>query len=128
MRYPPALPGDSKGFDLCGGHTTLHGEDAAFVPSPMQGEGWGGGRAFENGHAVFQAHYPHPNLPPARGKELFCRLGRPVVIAAFEALTIKAPGFAGGYLLYKKYFSGIFADVCANSSLTSFSLHGIITP
>ena len=35
------------------------------IPSPLMGEGQGGG---ENCHDLHRFH-PHPNLPPSRGKE-----------------------------------------------------------
>ena len=48
---------------------TFEGRAAdALTPAPGQGEGWGGGR---NLASAVHAFDPHPNLPPARGKEQF---------------------------------------------------------
>jgi hypothetical protein len=35
------------------------------IPSPLTGEGQGGGENFHDS----QLFHPHPNLPPSRGKE-----------------------------------------------------------
>ena len=43
--------------------------DNTLAPSPLQGEGRDGGRVVEESHSVDSAHYPHPNPPPARGRE-----------------------------------------------------------